>query len=249
MALIRAFETQVADLYRDGEIPGFVHTSLGQEAVAAGVCAVLGREDYVTTTHRGHGHVLAKGADVERDDGRSCSPARQACARAREGRCTLRIPRSGSSARTRSWAPACRWPPGGPFEQAPAPGRVAVAFFGEGAVEPGLLPRGRQLAAIWDLPAIFVCENNRYAEFTDSPRCRASRRSLERRGRLRRLGDRGRRQRRAGRPHGACDAAARSAPARGPVLIEASTYRWHGHYEGTASRTSRATKPTLASAR
>src|SRR3979490_814690 len=65
MALIRAFETQVAALYRDGEIPGFVHTSLGQEAVAAGVCGALRRDDYLTTTHRGHGHVLAKGADVD----------------------------------------------------------------------------------------------------------------------------------------------------------------------------------------
>src|SRR5205823_13444472 len=66
MALIRAFESRVAELYRDGEIPGFVHTSLGQEAVAAGTCAALEPADYLTTTHRGHGHVLAKGADVER---------------------------------------------------------------------------------------------------------------------------------------------------------------------------------------
>ena len=65
MALIRAFETRVAELYRDGEIPGFVHTSLGQEAVAAGVGAALREDDYLATTHRGHGHVLAKGADVD----------------------------------------------------------------------------------------------------------------------------------------------------------------------------------------
>ena len=63
MALIRAFETRVAELYRDGEIPGFVHTSLGQEAVAAGVCAALTPTTTVTSTHRGHGHVVAKGAD------------------------------------------------------------------------------------------------------------------------------------------------------------------------------------------
>src|ERR671920_1253927 len=65
MALIRAFETRVAELYRDGEIPGFVHTSLGQEAVAAGVGAALREDDYLATTHRGHGHVLAKGTDVD----------------------------------------------------------------------------------------------------------------------------------------------------------------------------------------
>src|SRR3954470_13956736 len=65
MALIRAFETRVSELYRDGEIPGFVHTSLGQEAVAAGVGAALEDGDYVATTHRGHGHCLARGMDVD----------------------------------------------------------------------------------------------------------------------------------------------------------------------------------------
>src|SRR5450759_3285635 len=65
MALIRAFETRVSELYRDSEIPGFVHTSLGQEAVAVGVCAALADDDYLATTHRGHGHCLAKGADVD----------------------------------------------------------------------------------------------------------------------------------------------------------------------------------------
>src|SRR4051794_20036699 len=65
MSLIRAFETRVAALYRDGDIPGFVHTSLGQEAVAAGICSALDPHDYLTTTHRGHGHVLAKGADLD----------------------------------------------------------------------------------------------------------------------------------------------------------------------------------------
>src|SRR3954463_12392938 len=65
MALIRAFEERVSELYRDGAIPGFVHTSLGQEAVAAGVGAALREDDYLATTHRGHGHCLAKGADVD----------------------------------------------------------------------------------------------------------------------------------------------------------------------------------------
>src|SRR5215475_6612067 len=65
MALIRAFELRVSELYRDGEIPGFVHTSLGQEAVAVGVCSALRDDDYIATTHRGHGHCLAKGADLD----------------------------------------------------------------------------------------------------------------------------------------------------------------------------------------
>src|SRR5690349_25069066 len=65
MAIVRAFEARVSELYRDGEIPGFVHTSLGQEAVAVGVCAALREDDYIATTHRGHGHCLAKGADLD----------------------------------------------------------------------------------------------------------------------------------------------------------------------------------------
>src|ERR687884_67052 len=66
MARIRAFEERVAKHFRDGDVHGFVHVSIGQEAVAAGACAALGREDYITTTHRGHGHCIAKGADPER---------------------------------------------------------------------------------------------------------------------------------------------------------------------------------------
>jgi hypothetical protein len=107
MALIRAFETQVAALYRDGDIPGFVHTSLGQEAVAAGVCGALQRDDYLTTTHRGHGHVLAKGADV---DGMMAELFGRATGLSggKADRCTSPTRRWGSSAPTRSSAPASR---------------------------------------------------------------------------------------------------------------------------------------------
>ena len=220
MALIRAFETRVAELYRDGEIPGFVHTSLGQEAVAAGVCAALRDDDYLATTHRGHGHCLAKGVDVDgmmaelfaggdrplprqgrldarrrsraRDPRRQRDRRRQPAARRRRRRCRASCSRQG---------------------------RVAVAFFGEGAVNQGAFHEAVNLAAIWDLPVLFVCENNVYAEFSDSRTddARAGR------GRARAAGygvdaDAGRRQRRRApstrrrspRPRAAARARARS---------------------------------------
>ena len=169
MALIRAFETRVAELYRDGEIPGFVHTSLGQEAVAAGVGAALEDDDYIATTHRGHGHCLARGMDV---DGMMAELfARGDGPLPRQGRLDARRrpDQAECSAPTRSSAPACR------SRSAPgcrasccSQGRVAVAFFGEGAVNQGAFHEAVNLAAIWDLPVVFVCENNVYAEFSDS---------------------------------------------------------------------------------
>src|SRR6266571_4576162 len=111
MCLIRSFENRVGSLYRASEIPGFIHTSLGQEAVAVGVCMALRTDDTIATTHRGHGHCLAKGADVD---------------------------------------------------------AAMAELFGEGAVNQGAFHEAVNLAAIWQLPVMFVCENNTYAEFTDS---------------------------------------------------------------------------------
>ena len=133
MALIRAFETRVAELYRDGEIPGFVHTSLGQEAVAVG-SAPRSRDDYLTTTHRGHGHCLAKGADVDGMMAELFAKADRPLPR--QGRLDARRrPVAGSWAPTRSSGRACR-SPSAPGCRASCCGqdRVAVAFFGEGAV-------------------------------------------------------------------------------------------------------------------
>jgi len=234
MSLIRAFETRVAELYRDGEIPGFVHTSLGQEAVAAGACAALRPDDYLTTTHRGHGHVLAKGADVERMMAELFGRANGLC-RGKGGSMHVADPSIGILGANAIVGAGMPLAVGAALSsQRLGQDRVAMTFFGEGAVNQGAFHEAINLAAIWDLPVVFLCENNVYAEFSDSrsmtrvpsvaERCRAY--GVE-----------------AERVDGndveavfasASDAVERCRAGRGPALVEAETYRWHGHYEGDA---------------
>jgi TPP-dependent pyruvate/acetoin dehydrogenase alpha subunit len=232
MALIRAFETQVAALYRDGDIPGFVHTSLGQEAVAAGVCAALDTEDYLTTTHRGHGHVLAKGADLPGMMAELFGRAAGLCG-GKGGSMHVADPSVGilgANAIVGAGIPLAVG--AGLSSKLLGQGRVAVAFFGEGAVNQGAFHEAANLAAIWDLPVVLLCENNRYAEFTDSARMTRVPSVTQRAaayGIWARDVD--------GNDVAAVHAVAREAVERcragqGPALIEAATYRWHGHYEG-----------------
>src|SRR5690242_14153852 len=234
MALIRAFETRVAQLYRDGEIPGFVHTSLGQEAVAVGMCAALEPDDYITTTHRGHGHVLAKGADVERMMAELFAKSTGLC-RGKGGSMHVADPAIGILGANAIVGAGMPLATGAALSsKLLGQGRVAVTFFGEGAVNQGTFHESLNLAAIWALPVVFLCENNVYAEFSDSrkmtrvpsvvERCRAygvDAHSVD------------------GNDVEAVFPVASAAVRQcregaGPVLIEAQTYRWHGHYEGDA---------------
>jgi acetoin:2,6-dichlorophenolindophenol oxidoreductase subunit alpha len=234
MALIRAFETSVAELYRDGDIPGFVHTSLGQEAVAAGVCAALRPDDYMATTHRGHGHCLAKGVDVDGMMAELFARADGVC-RGKGGSMHVADPSRGVLGANAIVGASMPLAVGaGLSSKLRGQGRVAVAFFGEGAVNQGAFHEALNLAAIWDLPVVFVCENNVYAEFSDSRRMT----------RVPRVADRAAAYavdasvvdgNDVEAVHSAAlDAAARCREGRGPVLLEAETYRWHGHYEGDA---------------
>jgi TPP-dependent pyruvate/acetoin dehydrogenase alpha subunit len=232
MALIRAFELRVSTLYRDGDIPGFVHTSLGQEAIAAGVCAALEPDDYLTTTHRGHGHVLAKGADVDGMMAELFGRADGLC-RGKGGSMHVADPSVGilgANAIVGAGIPLAVG--AGLSSKLLGQGRVAVAFFGEGAVNQGAFHEAANLAAIWDLPVILLCEDNRYAEFTDSTKMtrvasvceRAAAYGIWARDVY-------------GNDVAAVHAITREAVERcragqGPALIEAATYRWHGHYEG-----------------
>ena len=167
MLVIRGFEQRVAALYRDGEVPGFVHLSIGQEASAVGACWPLGPADVITSTHRGHGHCLAKGLDplgmfaelMAKDAGHEPRPRRFDAHR--------RSRRSASSAPTASSAAGLPIAVGAATAaQLRADGSVAVAFFGDGAVAQGAFHEAVNLAAVWQLPVIFFCENNGYAEFS-----------------------------------------------------------------------------------
>lgn len=234
MALIRAFETAVAELYRDGRIPGFVHTSLGQEAVATGVCAALAPDDYMTTTHRGHGHVLAKGADLNGMMAELFGKAEGLCA-GKGGSMHVADPRVGILGANAIVGAGVPLATGAALaSKLQAQGRIAVSFFGEGAVNQGMFHEAVNLAAIWDLPVLYVCENNGYAEFTDSST-------------MSRIPEVAARAETYGIPaqsidgndvfavhEAACAAVERCRAGEGPFLIEALTYRHHGHYEGDA---------------
>lgn len=234
MALIRAFETRVSELYRDGEIPGFVHTSLGQEAVAAGVGGALREDDYIATTHRGHGHCLARGMDVDGMMAELFARGEGLC-HGKGGSMHVADPSQGVLGANAIVGASLPLAVGaGMSSKLLGQGRVAVAFFGEGAVNQGAFHEAANLAAIWDLPTILVCENNVYAEFSDSRTLtrvpsiveRAASYGIE--AAIVDGNDVNAVHRRT------IDAAARCRDGRGPFLIEAETYRWHGHYEGDA---------------
>src|ERR1700742_3330716 len=136
MALIRAFETNVAELYRDGEIPGFVHTSLGQEAVAAGVGAALEPDDYLATTHRGHGHCLAHGMEVDGMMAELFARGEGIC-HGKGGSMHIADPRKGLLGANAIVGASLPLAVGaGMSSKHLKHGRVAVAFFGEGAGNP-----------------------------------------------------------------------------------------------------------------
>jgi TPP-dependent pyruvate/acetoin dehydrogenase alpha subunit len=234
MALIRAFETRVAELYRDGEIPGFVHTSLGQEAVAAGVGGALQDGDYVATTHRGHGHCLARGMEVDGMMAELFARGAGIC-HGKGGSMHIADPSQGVLGANAIVGASLPLAVGaGMSSKLLAQGRVSVAFFGEGAVNQGAFHEAANLAAIWNLPTLLVCENNVYAEFSDSRTLTRVASVVERcaaYGIEATLVD--------GNDAEAVyeltrDAAARCRDGHGPYLIEAETYRWHGHYEGDA---------------
>jgi pyruvate dehydrogenase E1 component alpha subunit len=161
--LIRRFEERAIELVRSGDIVGGIHPYIGQEAIAAGVCAALRADDIITSTHRGHGHVLAKGAD----------PARMMAELAgrqtglNQGRggsmhaADFRLGIFGANAIVGANAPitvGAAW-----AARQAGSDRVAVSFFGDGAVNQGVLLESMNLAALWRLPVLFVCENNGYA--------------------------------------------------------------------------------------
>jgi 2-oxoisovalerate dehydrogenase E1 component len=166
MHRIRGFEQRVSVLYRDGEVPGFVHLSIGQEAAAVGACWPLRPTDVITSTHRGHGHCLAKGmnpqemfAELMGKEGGSN--------RGRGGSMHIADPAIGIFGANGIVAAGLPIAVGAATAtQLRADGGVAVAFFGDGAVAQGAFHEAINLAALWRLPVIFFCENNGYAEFS-----------------------------------------------------------------------------------
>ncbi|MEX2290153.1 MAG: dehydrogenase E1 component subunit alpha/beta [Mycobacteriales bacterium] len=231
MVRIRRFEEQVSRMYRDGDVPGFVHLSIGQEAAAVGACAPLLVEDVITSTHRGHGHCLAKGLDMTGMFAELMARESGTCS-GRGGSMHIADPGKGifgANGIVGAGLPIAT----GAAAVARIAGRshVTVAFFGDGAVAQGAFHEAVNLAALWRLPIVFFCENNHYAEF--SPAADQHPCSLEQRAGGYGIGYRhvyGNDVRAVSLLMEEVVAQARSGG--GPVLVEAETYRWHGHYEG-----------------
>jgi TPP-dependent pyruvate/acetoin dehydrogenase alpha subunit len=232
MATIRAFEERVAREFKTGEVPGFVHMYIGQEAVAAGVCANLTDADYITSTHRGHGHAIAKGCDLK---------AMMAEIYGREtGLCKGRGGSMHVADFSRGMVGANAIVGGGIAlatgaglsAQVRGTDQVAVSFFGDGAANQGVFHESLNLAAIWKLPVVYVCENNGLAESTPADYATSVEDIAARAASYDIAGvtvdardvlevyEAGRR------------AVDRARAGEGPTLLEAKTYRIRGHFEG-----------------
>jgi TPP-dependent pyruvate/acetoin dehydrogenase alpha subunit len=230
MLLIRRFEEQVRSLYLAGQVPGLVHLCSGQEATAVGVCAALDRDDYIASSHRGHGHCLAKGADpgrllaeiLGRSDGycggRSGSLHVSDAANHNLG--TNGIVGGGfslaSGAALSSKVRGTR--------------QVAACFFGDGALNQGLMFETMNMAAIWSLPVIYVCENNGYGEYTALETVTAGK-DLTSRGAAFDMPSRMIDGMDVRVVHAATtDAVERARAGDGPSLLICNTYRFSGHH-------------------
>ncbi len=166
MVTIRAFEERLVELFNAGRLGGVLHVYIGEEACATGVCVHLTPSDYLLTSHRGHGHVLAKGADMDRMMAELFARETGLC-RARGGSMHI-IDRSkgilGANAIVAADVPIATG--AGLAAQWRGEGQVVVCFFGDGATNHGAFHEGINLAALWNLPVVFICENNLYAQFT-----------------------------------------------------------------------------------
>jgi TPP-dependent pyruvate/acetoin dehydrogenase alpha subunit len=230
MLLIRRSEERLAAGYAAGKVPGALHLYIGQEAVAVGVCAHLDDRDYVTSTHRGHGHYLAKGGDVAAMFAEIWGKREGIC-RGMGGSMHVADLSKGMLGANGVVGAGLAIATGAALgAQLDGDGKVAVCFFGDGAANQGVLMETLNVAAVWGLPMVFVCENNTFSEFTPSREITAGR-----------IGDRARAFDVPTHEVDGNDVVAVWRSAReliaharaggGPSFLMADTYRIHGHME------------------
>ena len=232
MIRIRRFEERAIELFSAGELPGFLHASIGQEAVAAGFCAHLNNKDQITSTHRGHGHMIAKGLNYE-------GMFAELYAR-KTGYCKGKGGSMHIADQDLGVLGANGIVGGGiPIASGAALGiklkkakNVVVSFFGDGASNEGAFHEGINIAALWQLPVVFVCENNGFAESTPQKNHQS----------IRDVADRAKAYDIPGVVVDGMDVTAlyevaaeaidRARKGKGPTLVEAKTMRFLGHYVG-----------------
>jgi TPP-dependent pyruvate/acetoin dehydrogenase alpha subunit len=166
MVMIRLFEEQVNELYTRALMPGLAHLYVGQEAVAVGICEALSPNDYITSTHRGHGHCLAKGASPDRMFAELLGKEAGYC-RGKGGSMHIADPATGNLGANAIVGGSTGIATGAALSSKRlGTGQVTVCFFGEGALGQGVLYEVMNLASLWKLPVVYVCENNLYTEYT-----------------------------------------------------------------------------------
>lgn len=232
MVLIRVAEETLLKLFSQNRMPGFIHSYIGEEATAVGVCAALRADDYITSHHRGHGHILAKGGDLKRFFAELYGKAEGYC-KGKGGSmhvADLDLGILGANGIVGAGIPIAA----GAALAAQLEGndRVAVAFTGDGATDIGAFHESLNLAALWNLPTVCVVENNGYADFI----------AVKDHQKIEHISDRAASYGMPGVTIDGNDVAAVYSAAReavdrarsgdGPTLVEAVTYRWRGHFEG-----------------
>ena len=235
MLRIRHFEEQVNELYRGGKMPGLAHLYIGEEAVAVGICAALGDDDYITSTHRGHGHCLAKGAAPDRMFAELLGKEAGYC-HGKGGSMHIADTERGNLGANAIVAGSAGIATGAALSAKKRGSRqVAVCFFGDGALGQGVLYETMNMASLWRLPVIYVCEDNQYNEYTHSSEAIA--------------GEIDARPKAFGIPVEEVDgqdvhavylaaikAVARARAGEGPTFVNCHTYRFHGHHVGDVDR-------------
>jgi pyruvate dehydrogenase E1 component alpha subunit len=235
MLKIRLFEEQVNQLYLGAKMPGLAHLYIGQEAVAVGVCEALRHDDYITSTHRGHGHCLAKGASVDKMFAELLGKVDGYC-RGKGGSMHIADQERGNLGANAIVGGSAGIATGAALSaKMRGTDQVAVCFFGEGALGQGLLYECMNMAALWKLPVIYLCENNLYNEYTHYSETTAG--EIEARARA------------FGIPAEAIEGqdvelvyrtvsklVERARRGEGPSFLLCNTYRFHGHHVGDIDR-------------
>ncbi len=235
MLKIRHFDETVNALYKSSRMPGLAHLYCGEEAVAVGVCEALRPDDYITSTHRGHGHCLAKGAQVARMFAELLGKEAGYC-RGKGGSMHIADPETGNLG-----ANAIVGGGGGIATGAALSikmrksGQVAVCFFGDGAMGQGVLYEVMNMASLWKLPILYVCENNLYTEYTYYQEAMAG--SLKARPEAFGIST----QEVDGQDvrqvyMAAMDLVGRARRGEGPAFLICNTYRYYGHHVGDINR-------------
>jgi pyruvate dehydrogenase E1 component alpha subunit len=232
MMLIREFETRVSSLFEDNELPGFVHLCIGQEAVAVGGCSAIEQEDYITSTHRGHGHSIAKGLDPNKMMAELFGKETGYCGGKSGSMHIADVDQGMLGANGIVGAGPTLAVGAGLSLRQQNSARVCLSFFGEGAMAEGQVHEAMNLAGVMNLPVVFICENNQYGEMTPAEDQHHVE-GFESRGET------------YGMPtemvdgmsvqdiyEATSEATDRARNGDGPTLLVCETYRYRGHYEG-----------------